>query len=856
MKTLKLLGVFVALNLCFTGFSQNYLGITGSNYAGVMGIDLQPASFVDGRFVTDVNLFSTNFSFWTNAGYFDTRDMPKWWTKSFRPDVSGGNNLYINGGSNPHNDWAIPLGDSAQDLNPYIFRNYDATSTKKIGIYNNVQVDVLNFMFHINRKIAVGATVKFRSITNIDDVDPKLALLAENDLEIQSLWNQQFDEELLNLNHMSWAEYGLVYSQVIREDGEHFMKAGGKAKWLQGYTAAYVHTNNLSYNLFNDDTTQYLSGDFAYGHSRGLLEGDTPESGLPQSASKFGLGLDLGFVYEWRPDWKEYKYDMDGETNIWRRDQDKYKMRVGASILDIGGMRFEKGGISQDFNVNSNNLFDLTVFDEASGLVSFDSIVDSLITNDPSWTPADDEGTFFMQLPTAVSLQFDYHIYKWFYVNVTGIASIQNRRNPHRVRTANQLSITPSFDHAWFGLHVPMAINKYSGFRAGLATRLGPITVGFTDIRTLFAFGKIRGTGIYAGLRVPVLYGHPSDEDGDLVSDDLDECVTTPGVWAFRGCPDTDGDGIQDTEDECPLEAGLEQFKGCPDKDRDGVPDKDDNCPEIAGKVELQGCPDTDEDGIIDPEDDCPETPGLAEFKGCPDTDGDGIKDEDDACPEVPGPLVNNGCPDTDNDGILDFLDDCPEIPGPQENNGCPWPDTDEDGLLDKDDKCPYIAGPVENEGCPYSDTDEDGILDKDDDCPTVPGVPSTEEGKNGCPEIEEEVQEILQTAFDNLEFETARDIIKDESVPSLSELAEVLNKKPEWKLQIAGHTDSQGDAQSNLILSKKRAEAVKRFMESKGIDGSRLNVLFFGETQPIADNNTAEGRQKNRRVEMTIIFE
>jgi len=852
MKTLKLLGAIIALNLCFTGFSQNYLGITGSNYAGVMGTDLQPASFVDGRFVVDVNLVSFNLGAWTNAGYFDTRDMPKWWRKSFSPDESQGSTLYINGGSNPHNDWAIPPGDTGQFLDPYVIRSYDINSEKKIGLYSNTQVDLLNFMFHINPKIAVGAAVKFRTITNIDDVDPKLALLAENDLDISNLWNQQFDEELLNLNHMSWAEYGLIYSQVLKDDGEHFMKAGGKAKWLQGYTAAYIHTDNFQYNLFNDDTTQFLAGDFAYGHSAGLLDGESYE-GLPSSTSKFGLGLDLGFVYEWRPDWEEYKYDMDGETNIWRRDQDKYKIRAGASILDIGGMRFAKGGLSRDFSVNTNNLFDLTVFDAASGLSSFDSIVDSVIVNNPGWTADEAAGqTFFMQLPTALSLQFDYHIWKWFYVNATGIVSIQNRRNPHRVRTANQLSITPSFDHAWFGLHLPMIMNKYSGFRAGVATRLGPLTIGVTDFRTLFATGKNRGAEIYAGLRVPVLYGHPSDQDNDLVSDELDECITTPGVWAFRGCPDTDGDGIQDTEDECPMEAGLEQFKGCPDKDGDGIPDKDDNCVDLPGKKEFDGCPDRDNDSIIDPEDDCPDTPGLAEFNGCPDTDGDGIKDEDDACPEVPGPLVNNGCPDTDNDGILDFLDECPEIPGPQENNGCPWPDTDEDGLLDKDDKCPYIAGPPENDGCPYTDTDNDGVIDKEDECPATPGPVENK----GCPVIEEEVQEILKTAFDNLEFETGRDKIKEESIPSLTELAEVLNKKPEWKLQIAGHTDNVGDAQANLILSKKRAESVKRFMESKGIDGERLSTLFFGETQPIADNGTAEGRQKNRRVEMTIIFE
>lgn len=813
-----------------------------------MGTDLNPASFVDGRFIVDVNLGSFNFSAWQNAVSFDTRDMPKWWVKSFKSDdpVPGDSSGLMIGGSNPYNDWIIP---DSSFMDRYIDKMYasDLNGNKRFGIHNNVQIDVLNFMFHINPKIAVGAAVKFRSVTNIDDIDPRMAVLIENELDYSQLWNAQFNEELLHLNHMSWMEYGLIYSQVIKDDGEHFMKAGGKAKWLSGYTSAYIHTANMQYNLFNDDTSQYLSGDFSYGHSTGLLEG---QDGF-KSASKFGLGLDLGFVYEWRPDWKEYKYDMDGQTNLWRRDQEKYKIRAGASILDIGGMKFAKGGLSQDFNVNENNLFDLHVFDDAGSLQGVDSIIDSLILNDPDWNSTSDDKTYFMQLPTALSLQFDYHIWKWFYVNATGMFNVQNRKNPHRVRIANQFSVTPSFDHAWFGLHLPLSYNRYSGFKAGIGTRLGPLTVGMTDFRTLFASGKVRGAGIYAGLRLPVLYTHPSDVDGDLVSDKLDECLVVPGVWDFRGCPDTDRDGIKDTEDLCPNEPGLAEFSGCPDKDGDKIPDKDDDCPELAGDIKFKGCPDRDNDSIIDPKDKCPDVPGLAKFDGCPDTDGDGIIDDEDACPDVAGPLVNNGCPDTDNDGLFDFIDDCPTEAGPKENNGCPWPDSDGDGLLDKDDLCPNLAGPIANKGCPYQDTDNDGVLDKDDKCPNTPGPVSNE----GCPEIEKEVEEILKTAFENLEFETGKDIIKEVSIPSLSELAEVLNKKPDWRLQIAGHTDNVGDDQANLVLSKKRAESVKRFMESKGIAADRLVALYFGETQPIADNNTPEGRQKNRRVEMTIIF-
>jgi outer membrane protein OmpA-like peptidoglycan-associated protein len=835
MKTIQKVILFFSVILSLNLSAQNYLGVHASNYAGVMGTDIQPASFVDSRFVFDLNLASFNFGLYTNAGAFDTKDMPKWWTKSFLD-------------TNIYNSWASP---DSTFMDRYLIRRYDTNSTKVLGIYNNIQVDVLNFMFHIKPTIAVGFSAKMRSITNVDNIDPKLAVLAENALDYSALWNIKLNEELLSANHLTWMEYGINYAQVIKADGEHFFKAGGRVKYLSGLYAGYLWTDNFKYTLSNADTSASLQGDFDYGYS-GNIDGAGTNSNMFKSASKFGLGLDLGFVYEWRPNWKEYKYDMDGETNLWRRDQEKYKIRVGASIVDIGGMKFQKGGLSRNFSVNSNNLFNLHVFDQDTSLADMDGTLDSLITNSPDWTSNQNvSSTFFMKTPTAVSLQFDYHIWKWFYVNATGMVNVLSKKSGNHVHIANQFSITPSFDYAWFGLHVPVSINAYSGFKAGVATRLGPLTVGVTDFRTLFAVGQVRGAEFYAGLRVPILYTHPSDIDGDKVSDKLDECEVVPGVWAFKGCPDTDGDGIKDIEDHCPQEAGLAEFHGCPDKDGDKIPDKDDLCPDLFGDAKFKGCPDRDNDSIIDPKDDCPDTPGLAAFNGCPDTDGDGIKDDEDACPDVPGPLVNQGCPDTDNDGILDFLDGCPETYGPKENKGCPWPDTDNDGLLDKDDDCPYLAGPIKNKGCPFQDTDNDGVLDKDDDCPNTPGPVANK----GCPVIEKEVEEILKMAFDNLEFETGKDIIKEVSLPSLTELAEVLKKKTAWGLQISGHTDNVGDDQKNMILSKKRAEAVKAFLVSQGVDAARLNTLYFGETMPIATNDTPEGRQKNRRVEMKIIF-
>ena len=234
------------------------------------------------------------------------------------------------------------------------------------------------------------------------------------------------------------------------------------------------------------------------------------------------------------------------------------------------------------------------------------------------------------------------------------------------------------------------------------------------------------------------------------------------------------------------------------------------------------------------------------------DSDGDGVSDSEDLCPEVKGMKEYKGCPDTDGDGVFDDLDECPKVVGLKENKGCPWPDSDNDGLSDNKDDCPKIAGPVENRGCPYGDTDGDGVNDNADECPKTAG-PIT---NKGCPIIEKKDQEVVDMAVKNLEFKTNQAVIQQVSLPSLNTLAEKLKQKESWILNLSGHTDNVGDDDANMILSKNRVETVKNYLVSKGIVESRIKTNYFGETKPISDNNTPEGRQKNRRVEFVISFE
>jgi outer membrane protein OmpA-like peptidoglycan-associated protein len=201
---------------------------------------------------------------------------------------------------------------------------------------------------------------------------------------------------------------------------------------------------------------------------------------------------------------------------------------------------------------------------------------------------------------------------------------------------------------------------------------------------------------------------------------------------------------------------------------------------------------------------------------------------------------------------VPDYKDKCPELAGPIDQGGCPFLDTDGDGVKDSEDRCPEQPGPPENNGCPYSDTDGDGVIDRDDKCPLTPGDITN----NGCPIIKVEEAAVLKTAFENLEFETGKAIIRSSSFASLDELAALLVSKPAWKLKISGHTDNVGNDESNMTLSKNRAQATSKYLQGKGVPEKQLMTEWFGETKPIADNATAEGRQKNRRVEMQIVFD
>ncbi len=234
------------------------------------------------------------------------------------------------------------------------------------------------------------------------------------------------------------------------------------------------------------------------------------------------------------------------------------------------------------------------------------------------------------------------------------------------------------------------------------------------------------------------------------------------------------------------------------------------------------------------------------------DSDGDGKTDDVDACPSEPADTPD-GCPvrDTDGDGVADDADECPEEKGDMPN-GCPNLDRDGDGIALPDDKCPEQSG-IAPDGCPDVDADKDGIPIPADACPDKPETMNGFEDADGCPDELPDAVKSFTGVIKGINFATGKAKVTPDSFPLLDKAVAVLQEYTNLRLMIVGHTDSVGDHDRNVALSLKRADAVKAYLTSKGVDASRVETRGAGPDEPIADNKTREGRAENRRIEFKI---
>ncbi|MBN2366449.1 MAG: OmpA family protein [Calditrichaeota bacterium] len=263
-------------------------------------------------------------------------------------------------------------------------------------------------------------------------------------------------------------------------------------------------------------------------------------------------------------------------------------------------------------------------------------------------------------------------------------------------------------------------------------------------------------------------------------------------------------------------------------------------------------------------------------FGGLKDTDNDGIPDKQDADPLRPEDFDGfedfDGKPDPDNDedGVPDVRDLAPmepeDIDGFEDEDGVPDPDNDQDGIPDAVDLAPNEKEDFDNfqdaDGAPDPDNDGDGIPDEIDLCPGTDetfsrGIDTREtingyEDADGCPDKKPEiaVEKGESIILEGVYFATGSAELTQNSRTILDKVVRTLKENPKIVVEIRGYTDNTGSYQTNMRLSRARADAVKIYLINNGIDASRVRTRGFGPENPIAPNTTRQGRAKNRRIE------
>lgn len=312
----------------------------------------------------------------------------------------------------------------------------------------------------------------------------------------------------------------------------------------------------------------------------------------------------------------------------------------------------------------------------------------------------------------------------------------------------------------------------------------------------------------------------------------------------FRGNPDIDRDGLTNRD---------EKMRGTnprlADTDQDGIKDGAEVLTFRTNPLAI----DSDGDGLSDLDE-------IKKYKSDPtqaDTDQDGLSDGDEVLTYQTNPLKG----DSDNDD----LSDAEELQVHKTNPNLA--DSDDDGLKDGEEIGRYQTQPLE------IDSDGDGLLDgdevkkyqtdplkKDTDGGSVADATEVNRGTNPLVADDDVPREILKIennapiVLDGIVFETGRAVLSVESEAILTKALNTLQYYPDMKVAIHGHTDNTGGVKTNMRLSQARAEAVKAYLMSRGIAGERIETKGFGPYQPIAPNDTPEGRRQNRRIEFSRI--
>lgn len=416
---------------------QSYIGHTVDNYAGIHSVIYNPANIVDSPFKADINLLSAS--------------------------AFGGSDYY-----------AIDLQNAFEAGDGFDFDNdAERFPSDANNFFINTDIVGPSFMLNLSKKSSIGLITRIRGVYNINNIN---GLLYEN-LEREFDPDEDFSFNSSNLTSTlhSWAEIGVSYGRILLDKPKNMLSAGVTLKYLMGAGGVFTNTPGLQGQYTASSETIESQGVLNFG-----ITNDFDPDDIKYDDISAGFGFDVGLVYEWHPK------RTDNTTAFY---QDPYKLKIAASITDIGSITYDAAEV-QDFDLNAN-----------VNINNYEDIEDFLENNYNS-TTTDESLTF--ELPTALHVLIDYRLAKKWLISAQADLSMVSNTQVLSNRIINHYTLTPRYESKWLSLLLPLSLREYDDFAYGAGIRFGPLSIGSASVLSNLLSDSSKTTDVFIGLKIPI----------------------------------------------------------------------------------------------------------------------------------------------------------------------------------------------------------------------------------------------------------------------------------------------------------------------------------------------------------------
>lgn len=451
--------------------AQNQFGLTTGDYVGLHSLQINPANIcfqpVTYEFnVLGADVYLNNNDFFSNA--------------TFIPKLGFNNNF-----NRLRLENYKYTTDSFKPGNLLVKKDIQSNGY----VFTGVNVLGPSFLFAISKKTSLAITSAFRTHLSASNISTEAATSVFEGLSYFPIRYKKIKMENTKVSFGSWEEIGFSYAHVINDNYYYTHRLGISVKALFGLAGGYIY--DKGYNGWNDDGNKLIfdSSDFSYaysGPSTSKKYKNTSNSGV--SLNGIGTSFDIGYSVQ-----KNAAAGTRYCPNLYHYGNNSkvYNWRAGISLLDIGAIQFYKNSLATNI---INGSLNWTKFDT---IAKYDiSVIDGTLRSYVGEDKTQTFKQFWLILPSAISLQYDYNLNAVFYVNATIVQRITLAKMPSLSRM-NSIAVIPRYESEELTICMPFILNEYKDINLGLAIRYKHVTVGSDRFGETFGIQSLYGANFY-----------------------------------------------------------------------------------------------------------------------------------------------------------------------------------------------------------------------------------------------------------------------------------------------------------------------------------------------------------------------